>query len=95
MKLRLKKSSLDQTKNLNTLLETGRSGVMIGHDCLMKHFGNVKKIELKEKSNYVSQADRECEELMSNFLKKQNSDIEFLGEETHFFKSKKFNFFNN
>ena len=84
MKSYTKKSSLAQTKNLNNLLKTGRAAVAIGHDCLLKHFGRVKKIELKEKSNYVSQADRECEQLMAHFLKKQNLDIEFLGEESYF-----------
>lgn len=101
MKSQPEKSSLVHAKSLNMLLETGYKAVLLGHDCLMKHFGNVKKIELKEKSNYVSQADRECEDLLLKFLKKQNPDIEFLGEETHFAsmpaqskfaKSKKFNF---
>jgi myo-inositol-1(or 4)-monophosphatase len=92
MKPIFEKSSPEQIKNLNSLLKTGRAAVNIGEDCLMRHFGRIKKVELKEKSNYVSQADRETEVLMSKFLKKQNPDIDFLGEESHFFKSKKFNF---
>lgn len=76
-------------KQLGQYLETGLAAVAIGEKCLVKHFGKVKNVELKSKSNYVSLADRECELLMLTFLKKKNPEIDFLGEETHFVKSTK------
>lgn len=85
------KSSLDAPtkRQLHKYLETGLAAVSVGEKCLVKYFGNVKNIELKSKSNYVSQADRECEDLMCKFLKRNSPEVDFLGEETHFIKSPK------
>lgn len=74
---------------LHKYLETGLAAVSIGEKCLVKYFGNVKNVELKSKSNYVSLADRECEDLMCEFLKKKSPEVDFLGEETHFTQSPK------
>lgn len=85
-----KSSSESLSKNqLVQYLETGLAAVSIGAKCLAKHFGHVKDVELKSKSNYVSVADRECEDLILKFLKEENPEIDFLGEETHFLKSSK------
>lgn len=85
-----KSSRVSETKvTFQKYLETGLAAVSIGEKCLVKYFGNVKSVELKSKSNYVSLADRECENLMCEFLKKNSPEVEFLGEETYFTKSPK------
>lgn len=91
MKIHNTKSSSNHNlkKQLNKYLETGLAAVSIGEKCLVKYFGHVKNVELKSKSNYVSLADRECEDLIMNFLKEKTPECEFLGEETHFSKSSK------
>lgn len=81
---------LSLSKNqLQKYLETGLAAVSIGQKCLVKYFGHVKNVELKSKSNYVSLADRECEDIILKFLKEKNPEVDFLGEETHFTKSSK------
>ncbi len=81
---------LPLSKNqLQKYLETGLAAVSLGEKCLVKYFGHVKNVELKSKSNYVSMADRECEDIILKFLKEKNPKIDFLGEETHFTKSSK------
>ena len=56
--------------------------VELGRACLLGYFGKINQIEVKEKAGLVSEADRECENLMKAFLERQHPDIEFLGEET-------------
>ena len=72
---------------LHNFLETGLAAVSVGEKCLVKYYGNVKNVELKSKSNYVSLADRESEDLMCAFFKKNSPEVDFLGEETDFTKS--------
>ncbi len=56
--------------------------VKMGRACLLGYFGKINQIEVKEKAGLVSEADRECEILMKNYLAKYHPEIDFLGEET-------------
>ncbi len=53
-----------------------------GRACLLGYFGKINQIEVKEKAGLVSEADRECENLMKSYLAKLHPEVEFLGEET-------------
>lgn len=56
----------------------------LGRACLLGYFGKISQIEEKEKAGLVSEADRNCEEIMKSELAKLCPDIGFLGEETSF-----------
>ncbi len=62
--------------------EAAIEAVQMGRACLLGYFGKINQIEVKEKAGLVSEADRECENLMKNFLAQHHPEIDFLGEET-------------
>ncbi len=64
--------------------EAAVSAVTIGRACLLGYFGKISHIESKEKAGLVSEADRNCEELMKAELARLCPDIDFLGEESSY-----------
>ncbi len=64
--------------------EAAVSAVAIGRACLLGYFGKISQIESKEKAGLVSEADRNCEELMKVELARLCPDIDFLGEESSY-----------
>jgi len=57
--------------------------VQAGRACLLGYFGKINNILEKDKSaGLVSEADRECENLMKKMLAEDFPDYDFLGEET-------------
>ncbi len=62
--------------------EAAIKAVKLGRACLLGYFGKINQIEVKEKAGLVSEADRECENLMKAYLARHHPDIDFLGEET-------------
>lgn len=62
--------------------QSASEAVKMGRACLLGYFGKINRIEVKEKAGLVSEADRECEELMKTYLAKCHPEIDFLGEET-------------
>ena len=64
--------------------EAALSAVAIGRACLLGYFGKISKIESKEKAGLVSEADRNCEDLMKAELARLCPDIDFLGEESSY-----------
>lgn len=62
--------------------EAALNAVQLGRASLLEHFGKISHVEAKEKQGLVSEADRETELIMKNFLAESCPDISFLGEET-------------
>lgn len=59
--------------------------VQAGRACLLGYFGKINNILEKDKSaGLVSEADRECENLMKRMLAEDFPDYDFLGEETSY-----------
>jgi myo-inositol-1(or 4)-monophosphatase len=54
----------------------------LGRKVLLDHFGKLKHIEKKFQAGLVSEADREAEEVIKNYLADQFPQDEFLGEES-------------
>ncbi len=67
--------------------EAALSAVALGRACLLGYFGKISQIESKEKAGLVSEADRNCEEIMKLELAKLCPDVDFLGEETSFLEN--------
>ena len=62
--------------------EAAREAVKLGRACLLGYFGKISHIEAKDKAGLVSEADRESEKIIQDYLLQHCPDVEFLGEET-------------
>jgi myo-inositol-1(or 4)-monophosphatase len=68
--------------------EAALEAVDLGQACLLGYFGKINHIEEKEKAGLVSEADRESEKVIQDYLAKHCPDVGFLGEETSFLENK-------
>ncbi len=64
--------------------DIAKEAVVLGRACLLGYFGKINQVESKEKQGLVSEADRNCEEIMKNYLAEYEPEIEFLGEESNY-----------
>lgn len=69
-------------------LQAAIRAARLGREVLLKCSGNLQHIENKDKAGLVSEADRESEKVIFNYLKSQFPDIGFLGEETSYLEGK-------
>jgi len=69
-----------------TFAETAAGAARVGGAVLMKHFRRLEPsaIDLKGKNDFVSQADRESEAAIFDYLKERHDDHALLGEEGGF-----------
>ncbi len=76
------------TKNheydLTDCLLIARQAVGLGRQVLLDHFGHLQKIENKFKAGLVTEADRESERIITEYLLKHYPNIPILGEESFF-----------
>lgn len=63
-------------------LEQGLKACRKGREVLLKYLGNLTKVEEKLQAGLVSEADKEAENTIINYLRNQFPDMEFLGEES-------------
>lgn len=56
----------------------------LGREVLLKYFGRLEHVEEKFQAGLVSEADKESERVISEYLKQKFPQIEFLGEESSF-----------
>ncbi|MBY0554642.1 inositol monophosphatase [bacterium] len=61
--------------------EAALEAVKLGRACLLGYFGKISHIESKEKAGLVSEADRECEKIIQDYLSLHCPEVGFLGEE--------------
>ncbi len=61
--------------------EAALEAVKLGRACLLGYFGKINHIDTKDKAGLVSEADRESEKLIQDYLAEQCPDVGFLGEE--------------
>lgn len=62
----------------------------IGREVLLNYFGNLENIEAKFQAGLVSEADREAERVIKNYLLEKFPQTEFLGEESSYGKDVNF-----
>jgi myo-inositol-1(or 4)-monophosphatase len=65
------------------VLRVAIKAVSLGREVLLSYFGNLEHIEEKFQAGLVSEADKESERVIAEYLKKNFPDIEFLGEESY------------
>lgn len=56
----------------------------MGREVLLKYIGNLQHISEKFQAGLVSEADKESEKVISDYLRKNFPSIEFLGEESSY-----------
>ncbi|MCX6639639.1 MAG: inositol monophosphatase family protein [bacterium] len=68
---------------MQNLLDIAISGVRLGGEVLMDHFGSVKlaQADVKSAGDYVSGVDRRSEEVLREFYQRELPGSVFLGEE--------------
>lgn len=68
----------------NSLFREAHKACRLGREVLLKYFGRLEMIEEKLHAGLVSEADKESEKVISQYLKQKFPSIEFLGEESAF-----------
>lgn len=88
----MEKSSFDNVNssqvNIDHAFKAALKAVEAGNSLLLSYFGRIKHIEEKDQAaGLVSEADRECENLMKKILAEECPDFDFLGEETAYLEN--------
>jgi len=80
----LKKGAKSPTQgpDWNDALYKAILAARLGREVLMKYIGRLQQIEHKFQAGLVSEADKESEKVIFDFLRKNFPDDEFLGEES-------------
>ena len=76
--------SFDNTTDWKQVLSQAIKAVSLGREVLLNYFGNLEHVEEKLQAGLVSEADRESEKVIAEYLKKKFPSVDFLGEETYF-----------
>lgn len=70
--------------DLGRALHVGLKACRLGREVLLKYIGNLQHISEKFQAGLVSEADKESEKVISDYLRKNFPSIEFLGEESSY-----------
>ncbi|WP_413288940.1 inositol monophosphatase family protein [Bdellovibrio sp. HCB337] len=70
--------------DLGQALHVGLKACRLGREVLLKYIGNLQHISEKFQAGLVSEADKESEKVISDYLRKNFPSIEFLGEESSY-----------
>jgi len=71
-----------QTQELRELLQGALKATRLGREVLLHYFGRLEHIEEKFQAGLVSEADKESERVIRDYLAREFPDIDFLGEES-------------
>lgn len=74
--------------NWQQVLSHAIKAVSLGREVLLNYFGNLEHIEEKFQAGLVSEADKESERVIAEYLRKKFPTYEFLGEESFATQSK-------
>lgn len=70
--------------DLNVALSVALKACRLGREVLLKYIGNLQHVSEKFQAGLVSEADKESEKIISDYLRKNFPSIEFLGEESSY-----------
>ncbi|MGZ3805968.1 MAG: inositol monophosphatase family protein [Pseudobdellovibrionaceae bacterium] len=70
--------------DLERALQVGLKACRLGREVLLKYIGRLQHISEKFEAGLVSEADKESEKVISDYLKKNFPQIDFLGEESSY-----------
>jgi myo-inositol-1(or 4)-monophosphatase len=85
------RTSGENTENsidLGQALHVGLKACRLGREVLLKYIGNLQHISEKFEAGLVSEADKESEKVISDYLRKNFPSIDFLGEESSYLGAK-------
>lgn len=71
-----------QNTNWNAALYKAIKAAKLGREVLLSYYGRLEQVEEKFQAGLVSEADKESEKTIFNYLKSQFPDDEFIGEES-------------
>lgn len=74
----------EKSIDLGQALQVGLKACRLGREVLLKYIGNLQHVSEKFEAGLVSEADKESEKVISDYLRKNFPRIEFLGEESSF-----------
>ncbi len=74
----------DSSIDLGQALQVGLKACRLGREVLLKYIGNLQHISEKFEAGLVSEADKESEKVISDYLGKNFPSIDFLGEESSY-----------
>lgn len=74
--------TLDLNPESNAALLVAIRAARLGREVLLKYHGRLQQIEEKFQAGLVSEADRESERVIFDYLKKNFPDDQFIGEES-------------
>lgn len=77
-------TEIPRSIDLNQALRVGLKACRLGREVLLKYIGNLHHVSEKFQAGLVSEADKESERVISEYLRKNFPGIEFLGEESSF-----------
>src|SRR6185312_9697087 len=73
---------IDLDKALNSAIEAAK----IGRQIIMSYYGRIRDIQEKDQAGLVSEADRESEVAITQYLRREHPEFSVLGEEDSFAK---------
>ena len=71
---------------IEKVLHSAREAAKIGRQVIMSYYGRIRHVEEKEQAGLVSEADRESEVAITQFLRREHPEYWVLGEEESFAK---------
>lgn len=81
--------SKEKHNDWNTVLIQAIQAVRRGREILLNYYGNLERVEAKFQAGLVSEADKESEKAIQNYLQTHFPQYEFLGEEGAYAKGVK------
>ncbi|MBK7961028.1 MAG: inositol monophosphatase [Bdellovibrionales bacterium] len=77
-------NSFAQTQDWSKVLKVALAACRQGREVLLSHFGRLEKVEEKYHAGLVSEADKNSEKVIFNYLSERFPSCEYLGEESSF-----------
>ncbi len=72
--------------DIDKALRSAKEAAKIGREVILSHFGRLHDVQEKDQAGLVSEADRESEVAITQYLRREHPEFWVLGEEESFIK---------
>ncbi len=72
--------------DIDRALQSAKDAAKIGREIILSHFGRLRDVQEKDQAGLVSEADRESERAITQYLRREHAEFWVLGEEESFAK---------